>query len=890
MSPEQALPPEQRAIAWRDFALLFAGLAVVVAPHALRAPWWLTLLTAALVAWRALALVHRGLLPSIWVLLLIVAAGMLGVWLEYRAIFGRTPGIMLLVLFAGLKVLESRNQRDAVAVVFLIWFLAITNFLYTQSIPTALGMCVAVAASVAALVGLAAPRRAPGANLRTAGLLLGQAVPAALVLFLLFPRVQGPLWGLPQDAYSAMSGLSDSMSPGSLSQLTLSDAIAFRVDFEGELPPRRTLYWRGPVLWDFDGRTWRLGSPALAELRPLRGGTRVEYGVLLEPHNRNWLFALEAPGRRPPRARFLDDGQVVTPTPVRTRIRYERASRVEADPEPTEDRHYLLRALRLPPGFNPRARELAAEWRESSASDVQVLQRAVEHFRRERLQYTTEPRLLGRDSVDEFLFDSREGFCEHFSSAFVFLMRAAGVPARVVTGYQGGDQNPVDGKFTVRQSDAHAWSEVFLRGRGWVRVDPTVLSVPRRLDGGLARAVTAGAALPLLMRPELEWLRTLRYNWEALTHQWNLWVLGYNPERQRDLMARLGVRDADWVELASALFALLGAFVGALLLWSLSRTTRPDPVQAAWLAFCRKLGARGVARSLHEGPRDYSERAARALPSAREAILAIAALYIALRYRSWQRYRGRFVNETRIAEGAEFARRPARALARAAEEHGVPEEIIVAIIGIETIYGRQMGVWRVIDALSTLAFDYPPRAEFFRSELEQFLLYSRETGIDVFSVRGSYAGAIGIPQFMPGSYRRFAVDFDGDGIANLRQSPVDAIGSVANFLAKHGWRRGERIELPARVVGGNAGDSHRKLLEAGAEPKTPLGELKNFGVETRTDLALDTPAALIERENSEAPAEYRIGLRNFYVLTRYNRSVQYASAAVDLAQETRKRR
>jgi len=632
LTADQALPPEQRPIAWRDFALLFAGLAVVVAPHALRAPWWLTLLTAALVAWRAVALVHRSLMPSIWVLLVIVGAGMLGVWLEYRAIFGRTPGIMLLVLFAGLKVLESRNQRDAAAVVFLIWFLAITNFLYTQSIPTALGMCVAVAASVAALVGFAAPRRAPRANLRTTGLLLGQAVPAALVLFLLFPRVQGPLWGLPQDAYSAMSGLSDTMSPGSLSQLTLSDAIAFRVDFEGELPPRRTLYWRGPVLWDFDGRTWRLGSPALTELRVPRNGTRVEYAVLLEPHNRNWLFALEAPERLPPRARYLDDGQVVTPAPVRTRMRYEMASRVESDPDPEEERHYLNRALRLPPGFNPRARELAAEWRQSSASDAQVLARAVEHFRRERLQYTTEPRLLGRDSVDEFLFDSREGFCEHFSSAFVFLMRAAGVPARVVTGYQGGDQNPVDGKFTVRQSDAHAWSEVFLRGRGWVRIDPTVLSVPRRLDSGLARAVAVGGALPLLMRPELEWLRTLRYNWEALTHQWNLWVLGYNPERQREFMSWLGMRDADWLELASTMLAVLGGFVLVLFAWMLRRLARPDPVQAAWNQFCRKLGAKGLARAPHEGPQDYAERAARNFPSLDASIRGIAELYIALRY------------------------------------------------------------------------------------------------------------------------------------------------------------------------------------------------------------------------------------------------------------------
>jgi transglutaminase-like putative cysteine protease len=632
VNPAQPTAPDQRPLAARDIALLAAGLAIVIAPHALRAPWWLTLLTAALIGWRAAGVAQRSLLPSIWPLLAIVVLGLIGIWLEYRAIFGRTPGIMLLVMFGGLKMLESRSQRDAAALVFLTWFLAITNFLYTQSIPTALGMLAAVATSVAALVALAAPRRAPRANLRTAALLLGQAVPAALLLFLLFPRVQGPLWGLPQDAYSAMSGLSDSMAPGNLSQLTLSDAIAFRVEFTGEAPPRRTLYWRGPVLWDFDGRTWRVGSPTLAELPEPRNGTRVDYSVLLEPHNRNWLFALEAAALLPPRARYLDDGQIVTLQPIRARMRYDMVSRVEADPVAEEDDRYLNRALRLPPGFNPRARALAAGWRANGGSDLQVLARAVEHFRGERLQYTTEPRLLGRDSVDEFLFDSREGFCEHFSSAFVFLMRAAGVPARVVTGYQGGDMNPVDGRFTVRQSDAHAWSEVYLRGRGWTRVDPTVLSVPRRLDEGLARSVAITGALPLILRPEMEWLRSLRYNWEALTHQWNLLVLGYNPERQRELMSWLGMRDADWLELASTLFAVLGAFVLLLFAWMLRRFVRPDPVQAAWRQFCRKLGARGVARAPHEGPRDYAERAARNLPSASEAIRRIAALYIALRY------------------------------------------------------------------------------------------------------------------------------------------------------------------------------------------------------------------------------------------------------------------
>ncbi len=264
------------------------------------------------------------------------------------------------------------------------------------------------------------------------------------------------------------------------------------------------------------------------------------------------------------------------------------------------------------------------------------------------------------------------------------------------------------------------------------------------------------------------------------------------------------------------------------------------------------------------------------------------------RGRSWQLYRGRFVTEARIAEGAEFWRRNAAALERAAREHGVPEEIVVAIIGVETVYGRQMGSWRVIDALSTLAFDYPPRAEFFRGELEQYLLFAREQDLDVFSVKGSYAGAIGIPQFMPGSYRRYAVDFDGDGGADLRASPVDAIGSVANFLAKHGWRRGEQVQLPARVVrgnaGGNAGDAHRALIEIGIEPKTSLAELKQYGVETRTDLALETPVALIELSSPGAPAEYRLGLRNFYVLTRYNRSVLYASAVYDLAQEIKAKR
>jgi transglutaminase-like putative cysteine protease len=507
-----------------------------------------------------------------------------------------------------------------------------TNLLYTQSIPTALLMGLALLAVTATLVGLSAPRRPLRANLRSAALLLAHAAPAALVLFLLFPRVPGPLWGLPEDAYAGMTGLSDAMSPGNISRLAQSDAIAFRAEFEGDPPPPRERYWRGPVLWDFDGRTWRMGPEWIKEFEAPRGRERYEYVVTLEPHNRAWLFALESVARLPLRARYTNDGMLVAASPVRSRLRYDAASLAQAEPAADEPADGLRRALALPALGNPRARALAARLRQGAQDEGQIVLRALDFFRRSGLGYTLEPPLLGPDPVDEFLFDTREGFCEHFSSAFVYLMRAAGVPARVVTGYQGGEVNYVDRIITVRQSDAHAWAEVYLPGRGWVRADPTAAAVPGRVDAGLARSVPEGDPLPLLMRPQLEWLRGLRSNWEALAHRWNVWVLGYGVERQRDLMARIGMRDTDWRKLTAAMASILGGFTLLLLAWSLRRYARPDPVQRAWQAFCRKLGARGVPRAPHEGPRDYAERAARRLPAAAPAIRTIAQLYIGARY------------------------------------------------------------------------------------------------------------------------------------------------------------------------------------------------------------------------------------------------------------------
>ncbi len=632
MTAAHPLAPEMRAVSLRDLGGLLLALLLVAGPHAQRMPWWLTLLTLGLYAWRTQISLIRAALPSRWLVLAVAALSLAAVYLEYRTLFGRTSGIVLLVLFSGLKMLEMRTHRDGAVLAFLCYFLIVTNLLYTQSIPTAALMGAALLVVTCTLVGFSAPQRPLRANLRTAGLLLAHAAPAALVLFLLFPRVQGPLWGLPQDAYSGVTGLSDSMTPGNLSQLAQSDAVAFRAEFQGDTPAPRQRYWRGPVLWDFDGRTWSMGQNWIEQFEAPRGGSRFDYVVTLEVHNRNWLFALETAASLPERARLTSDGMIVAASPVRNRLRYALASLADAPPAPLERRGLLERAVLLPEIGNPRARALAAEWRRGARDDAEVLRRALDYFRGAGLTYTLEPPLLGPDPVDEFLFQTRAGFCEHFSSAFVYLMRAAGLPARVVTGYQGGEVNTVDRIITVRQSDAHAWAEVFVAGRGWLRVDPTAAAVPGRIESGLARAVREGEPLPLLIRPQMQWLRSLRHNWEALAHRWNVMVLGYSQERQRDLMASLGMRDTDWRGLTAAMASVLGVFTLALLAWSLRRLARPDRVQRAWQAFCHKLGARGVTRAPHEGPLDFARRAAGRLPAAGAAIQAVVALYLAARY------------------------------------------------------------------------------------------------------------------------------------------------------------------------------------------------------------------------------------------------------------------
>ncbi|MCX8086515.1 MAG: DUF3488 and transglutaminase-like domain-containing protein [Rhodocyclaceae bacterium] len=613
--------------------LLATGLAAY-GPLVTGVPLWLSLATAAAFLWRAALAWRRRPLPRPWLLLFITLAGAAGVLLHYRTLFGQQAGTALLVLFLALKQLEARTARDGYAIVYLAYFLTLAQFFENQSIPVFLTMAGTVLVATAALASLTDPAGAPRELLRLSGGLLALALPFLLILFVLFPRVSGPLWGLPQDAYSSMTGLSDEMAPGTINNLIQSEAIAFRAQFEDAAPPKTALYWRGPVLARLEGRIWKPGKkrlgPGVPPAAPLEA-PRYAYTVTLEPHNKPWLFALEFPVSLPPETIDTHDFQLHAKKPVRERIRYRVVSQPMILQRP-EELDILAEALELPEGLNPRTvalgRRLAAEHRQ----DERIVAAALAFLRNAKLLYTLQPPLMSEHVADQFLFDYKRGFCEHFAASFAVLMRAAGIPARVVTGYQGGERNPIDGTWVIRQSDAHAWTEVWLEGEGWRRVDPTAAAAPLRIEQNLAAAVPAGDPLPLLHRLDSDFMRALRYRWWAVNNAWNQWVLGYNPERQREFLARLGMPSPDWRTMSAWLAGLSGATLLAIAGWLLSQRPRRDPLERAWGRFSRRLARRGLARHPWEGPRDYAARLSARLPEQAAEINAIAQLYSALRY------------------------------------------------------------------------------------------------------------------------------------------------------------------------------------------------------------------------------------------------------------------
>ena len=617
----------------RHILILSLLLIAAALPHTLNlAPSVMTFFFAMMAA-RLVIYQRRWRTPGRLLKVALTLIGLFMVLLHYRSIAGYEAGTALLTVMLGLKMLEVHARRDLYLTIFLTWFLIITLFLFDQGILLTLYLLLVVWGLVALLIAMnrvITDERAP-LPLREAGGMLLQAVPLMVVMFLLFPRF-GPLWSMPFDTSIARSGLSNSLSPGSFEKLVQSHQTAFRVHFEEEnIPPPQERYWRGPVMWWSDGREWRvttIRADENARFTPL--GDPIHYSVTLEPSPTRWLLALDLPTGAVPGAFYTKDFQVVSRSDIDATRRYRLTSYPDYRMEEITPEEWQM-GLQLPNNITPRMRELVAEWQPASRSPEQVVEQALNHFRDNPFYYTLEPPGLGRNPVDEFLFESRRGFCEHYAAAFVTLMRLAGIPSRIVTGYQGGELNPVGNYLIVRHSDAHAWSELWLEGRGWVRVDPTAAVAPERILSSIDptsllsgreinyRQAGMGIRLELLI--------------DSINARWNRWILSYDNSSQSWLLMQLGIEylETKWKFLLIIAFSL---FLLSLGTWWINARNRPssDPLRRLYDRFCSAPLLHNYPRQPQEGPHDYAQRTAAQLPAHAAQILAISQLYITLRY------------------------------------------------------------------------------------------------------------------------------------------------------------------------------------------------------------------------------------------------------------------
>jgi transglutaminase-like putative cysteine protease len=639
-----AWPLEIRRLSWTAAIVVGASL-----PHWGTLAPWIPVLLATAVAWRFAAALRGWPLPPRTLRLVLAVVALFAVLLEYRTLNGAEAGSALLVVMVALKFLELRTQRDELVLVMISYFLMFASVLTERGPLTTAYVVVLVWLTTVALLNVG--RRGEFLPSRTAarvgGRLLLHAVPVMVVLFLLFPRLPGPLWAIPGSTSSGATGLSDTMSPGDITNLGLSDEVAFRVEFEGRPPRADALYWRGPSLTHFNGRTWSMLQGTRRGERVLDSidyrGEPTAYRVMLDANGRNWAFALDMPQQwsgdsslrmgsdyqlgtffGPPRSRHLD---------------YRVTSYVDYRAREPLTAYELELFRRLPADSSPRARALAASWITDAPSGQTIITRAMDYLRSQPFAYTLTPPALGAQPVDEFLFETREGFCEHYASALTVLLRAAGLPARVVMGYQGGELNSLGGYYIVRQSDAHAWTEVWLEDEGWVRVDGVAAVAPERVAlgsrgfGGTGRTIVAAAL-------RARWLRDAALFWDAVNTRWQAWVIGYGPELQRLLLERLGFdnlrraqRSAVLLGLAVAATVMLLAALGFYLSWRTRRRVTTDAPAACFAVFARRLARLRVhERAAGEGPRAYAERAARALPQTAAEIRGVVELYLRARY------------------------------------------------------------------------------------------------------------------------------------------------------------------------------------------------------------------------------------------------------------------
>ncbi len=625
----------------RDTLFLMGSIAVCSMTHVEHLPLWVSIAFAILFFWRLGLVLSGRWLPRTSVRLIAAFAAALGVYAQYKTLFGRDAGVALLILFLGLKLMEMQAKRDLFVVIFLCMLLLLLSFLYSQTIWMAILVTLALLTLVATLISMQfGYHEAPVAKrFKLSAMLMLKSLPVAMVLFLLFPRIDQPLWKLPNDANKGKTGLSDQMNPGTISDLTETDEIAFRAKFEGEIPAQNQLYWRGPVFGFYDGTTWRLPkydvvAPPNPVVNAQPQSVTFNYAVTMEPHNRNHVFTLEHPIAMPiineRSSQLQADYQLTHPENFDERVRYTATSKLGTKIGLNETTLSLQNWLSLPAGFNPRTLQLALEWSNQETDKRKLIERTLKQFNEQNFYYTLEPPLYGKNQVDEFLFDKKQGFCEHYSQAFVVFMRALDIPSRVVTGYQGGELNPIDGYISVRGKDAHAWAEVWLQGEGWVRIDPTSYVAPERITK--PQRSNASVASEKNKQTGLGLLDAARHRLDAVTNAWNQWMLNYDRKKQRSLMALIGLDADDWQQLVGLLAVLLTLVLAVVALTTLRRKTKPDPLEKCFDEACNKLEEFGIKRAKHETAIKLATRVATRAPLLSKQFNEIVRLYNQMRY------------------------------------------------------------------------------------------------------------------------------------------------------------------------------------------------------------------------------------------------------------------
>jgi transglutaminase-like putative cysteine protease len=641
-----ALTPLQ--IRWLGALLIAAQI-----PQSVHLPIWVAVTGLLLVAVRIVLLARDPLRPEApparipsWALALFAVAAAFAVRYSFHYFVGRDPSVAFLYILVAIKYLETRTRRDGTLLVCLACFLSMTPFFYNQSVFAALAavpvvLLVGVALDVLASAGSESSRPfTPRVAIRRSAVMMLQGLPIAILLFVIFPRLAQPLWGLPTD-YAAKSGLSDSMSPGEISELSLSDNVAFRVEFDGPPPPPRDRYWRGPVFSRFDGVKW---SPSFAAEdgsgAPAAGGRAISYTVTLEPTDRRSLFALEQPASLPRlglgsgeapgfQPRITRDRQLIAAAAVSQTIQYQQRSILRAS-YPVQSAYDARANLGLGKG-NPRTVELGRELRERYPDDATLIRAVLAKFHDEEYVYTFSPGLAERDATDVFLFEARRGFCEHYASAFVLLLRAAGIPARVVTGYQGGTVNPRGGYMIVRQSDAHAWAEALVDGE-WRRFDPTAAVSPSRIEIGLGAAFAKDERLPFLARLDATWMTNVRLAWDAFNYGWRRNFVGFNRDRQQSMFREWKVDQFALWEAIALIMLLVAAWAGGVIVWLMWKRRHQERALVLWDDLNRRLALAGLPRHPYEGPLAFSSRAAARWPQFAIAFSAIGESFAELRY------------------------------------------------------------------------------------------------------------------------------------------------------------------------------------------------------------------------------------------------------------------